>query len=152
VELGVNATPLKGLSLRFGGAWSRHRFASYVEKGVSYNGNDMNGAPAWLCNAEAWYKPSYLKGLRLGAELQHAGAYFADPQNSARYGGYDVLNLRVGYTFKGVDVWLNALNATNAYYATIVSKSAFGYSYTLAEPRNFTLGLSYDFAHLFKKN
>lgn len=152
VELGVNATPVKDLSLRFGGAWSEHRFTDYVEKGVSYNGNQMNGAPAWLYNAEAWYKPSCLKGLRIGAEVQHVGTYWADPQNTARYSGYDVLNLRAGYTFKGVDVWVNALNTTNAYYATVVSKSAYGYSYTLAEPRNITLGLSYDFANLFKKN
>ena len=152
IELGVKATPVTDLSLRLSGAWSEHRFTHYVEKGVSYNGNEMNGAPRWLYNAEAWYKPSYLKGLRLGAELQHVGAYWADPQNTARYSGYDVLNLRVGYAFRGVEVWVNALNATNAYYATVVSKSAFGYSYTLAEPRNITLGLSYDFAHLFQKN
>jgi outer membrane receptor protein involved in Fe transport len=152
VELGLHATPVKDLSLRLSGAWSEHRFTDYVEKGVSYNGNDMNGAPTWLYNAEAWYKPSYLKGLRIGAELQHVSAYWADPQNRARYSGYHTLNLRVGYAFSGVDVWVHALNATNAYYATIVSKSAFGYSYTLAEPRNLTLGLSYDFANLFKKH
>lgn len=152
VELGVQATAVKDLSLRLAGAWSEHRFTDYVEKGTSYNGNEMNGAPRWLYNAEAWYKPSCLKGLRVGVELQHIGAYYTDPQNTARYGGYDVLNLRVGYTWRGVDVWVHALNAANAYYATAVSKSAYGYSYTLAEPRNITLGLSYDFATLFKKN
>ncbi|HEY1114371.1 MAG TPA: TonB-dependent receptor [Chitinophagaceae bacterium] len=152
IELGVNATPAADLTLRLSGAWSEHRFTDYVEKGTSYNGNAMNGAPRWLCNAEAWYKPSFLEGLRLGVELQHVGAYWADPQNTARYGGHDVLNLRLGYAFRGVDVWVHALNAANAYYATIVSKSAYGYSYTLAEPRNITLGLSYDFANLFKKN
>lgn len=152
IELGVHAVPLKDLSLRLSGAWSEHRFTNYVEKGFSYNGNDMNGAPRWLYNAEAWYKPSFLKGLRVGAELQHVGAYWADAQNTARYGGYHLLNLRAGYSFGGVDVWVNALNATDAYYATLVSKSAYGYSYTLAEPRNLTLGLSCDIVHLFKKN
>ena len=152
VELGVNTTPLKDLSLRLSGAWSEHRFTDYVEKGVSYSGNEMNGAPRWLYNAEAWYKPSFVKGLRLGAELQHVGAYWADPQNTARYAGYRTLNLRAGYAFRGVDVWVNALNATNTYYATMASRSAYGYSYTLAEPRNLTVGLSCDIVHLFKKN
>jgi outer membrane receptor protein involved in Fe transport len=152
VELGINASPAKDLSLRFSGAYSRHQFVDYIEKGVKYNGNEMNNAPNVMYNAEVWYKPSFVKGLRLGAEVQHIGPYYVDPQNTARYKGYYVLNLRAGYQFRGFEVWLNALNATDNYYSYITSKSSFGYSYQLAEPRNFTLGVSYDFGGLFKTN
>jgi outer membrane receptor protein involved in Fe transport len=150
IEAGVNATPVKDLSLRFSGAYSKHEFVDYVEKGLAYNGNEMNNAPRWLYNAELWYKPSFAKGLRLGAELQHVGRYFVDPQNTATYKGYNTLNLRAGYRFSGVDLWVNVLNATNRYYSTITTKSAFGYSYQLAEPVNVNVGVAYDFAHLFK--
>jgi outer membrane receptor protein involved in Fe transport len=149
IEFGITATPVKTVSLRFSGAYSEHRFVEYVEKGVSYNGNDMNGAPNWMYNTEIWYKPAAVKGLRVGAELQHIGSYFADPKNTARYGGYTVINLRAGYQIKGMEIWVNALNAFDNYYANIVSKSSFGYSYTLAEPRNFNVGLSYNFSNLF---
>ncbi len=152
IELGVHAYPIQDLSLRFSGAYSKHLFTDFVEKGISYNGNEMNGAPTWLYNTEVWYKPSFVKGLRLGAEWQHVGSYFVDPQNTAKYGGYNVLNLRVGYQYKGLEVWVNVLNATDNYYSYNVSKSAFGYSYTLAEPRNFNIGLSYDFGTFLKKN
>lgn len=152
IEWGVNATPVKDITLRVSGAYSQHTFTNFVEKGVSYNANEMNGAPNWMYNSEVWYKPSFIKGLRMGAEWQHIGSYYADPQNTAKYGGYDVVNLRAGYQYKGVELWVNALNATNTYYAYNVSKSAFGYSYTLAEPRNFTIGVSYDFSTLIKKN
>jgi outer membrane receptor protein involved in Fe transport len=152
VELGINATPLKDLSLRFSGAYSKHQFVDYIEKGVMYNGNEMNNAPHVMYNAEVWYKPSFVKGLRLGAEVQHIGPYYVDPQNTAKYNGYNVLNLRAGYQFKGLEVWLNALNATDNYYSYITSKSSSGYSYQLAEPRNFTVGVSYDFGGLFKGN
>jgi len=151
-ELGLNAYPVKDVSFRFSGAYSQHLFTEYVEKGIAYNGLEMNGAPNWIYNAEIWYKPAYVKGLRLGAELQHVGRYFADPQNTATYNGYQVLNIRAGYSFKGLELWMNVLNATDRYYATNVSKSAYGYSYTLAEPRNFNMGLCYDFSNLFKKN
>jgi len=150
IEAGLTVNTVKDLSFRFSGAYSRHTFVDYKEKGVSYNGNDMNNAPAWLYNTELWYHPSFVKGLRVGAEWQHVGKYFADPQNTATYDGYDVLNLRAGYQLKGFELWLNVLNATNNYYSYITSKSSFGYSYQLAEPINFNLGVSYDFGNLFK--
>lgn len=150
IEAGVTATPVKDLSFHFGGAYSKHEFVDYVEKGANYNGREMNNAPHWLYNAEVWYKPSAVKGLRIGAELQHVGSYYVDPQNTAQYDGYYALNLRAGYQVKAFDVWVNVLNATNNYYSYITSKSSFGYSYQLAEPRNINVGVSYDFASLFK--
>ena len=42
-------------------------------------------------------KPSFVKGLSVGAELQHVGSYYVDPLNTAKYDGYNVLNLRAGY-------------------------------------------------------
>lgn len=152
VEFGLNATPLKDVTFRLSGAYSKHTFTTFVERGTKYNGNEMNGAPTWMYNAELWYKPSFIKGLRMGAEWQHIGPYFANPQNTATYKGYDVLNLRAGYHYKGAELWVNVLNATDHYFAYNVSKSAFGYSYTLAEPRNVTLGISFDFATLYKSN
>jgi outer membrane receptor protein involved in Fe transport len=151
VEAGLNFTPVKGISFRFGGAYSNHEFVEFVEKGISYNGNEMNNAPHWIHNIELWYKPTFVKGLRIGAEWQHVGAYYADPQNTAKYGGYSVLNIRTGYSFKNLELWVNVMNATNNYYSYITTKSSFGYSYQLAEPRNFNIGISYDFVQLFKK-
>jgi iron complex outermembrane receptor protein len=148
IEFGLNANPVKDISFRFSGAYSDHSFAEFVEKGMNYSGKQMNGAPAWIHNAEIWYKPSYAKGLRLGAEWQRVGSYFVDPQNSARYEGFHALHLRAGYNWKGAEVWLNIMNATNNYYAFIANKSSSGYSYTPAEPRNVTLGISYDFGKL----
>jgi iron complex outermembrane recepter protein len=151
IELAITATPVKSVSVRFSGAYSEHKFVEYIEKGVSYNGNEMHGAPNWMYNTELWYKPAFVKGLRLGAELQHIGSYFVDPKNTAKYNGYTVMHLRAGYQIKGMEIWVNALNVLDNYYANIVSKSSSGYSYTLAEPRNFNIGFSYNFGNLFNK-
>lgn len=146
IELGINAIPAKDISFRFSGAYSMHQFDSYVEKGNNYSGNQMNNAPNWLYNSELWYKPSWCKGLRIGTEWQHVGSYFADPQNTATYKGYNVLNIRTGYTNKALDVWINILNVTNQYYSYITTKSASGWSYQLAEPININIGLAYNLA------
>lgn len=151
IELGIYASPTTEVSFRLSGAYSQHEFVDYVEKGINYNGNEMANAPHWVYNSEIWYKPAFANGLRLGAEWQHVGRYFVDPQNTASYNGYNVLNLRAGYAANGFEVWLNVLNATDNYYSYITSKSSFGYSYQLAEPRNYNVGVSYDFANLFKK-
>jgi outer membrane receptor protein involved in Fe transport len=151
IELGMNASPVKEVGFRFSGAYSRHRFIEFVEKGIQYNQNEMNGAPHWMHNAEVWYKPSFAAGLRLGLEWQCMGRYFMDPQNTARYAGYQVFHARAGYRWKGMEVWVNAMNVTNAYYAFIAVKSSSGYSYTPSEPRHFTVGVSYDFGSLVKQ-
>jgi outer membrane receptor protein involved in Fe transport len=152
IELGVSASPLKDVTIRWGGAYSKHKFVEYREKGETYNGNEMNGAPNWMYNTEVWYKPAFMKGFRIGAEVQHVGDYFVDATNTSVYEGYTALNLRAGYEFKSIEVWINAMNITNNYYASIVTKSNSGYSYTLADPRNINIGFAYNFGNLLKRH
>ncbi|KIC95127.1 TonB-dependent receptor domain-containing protein [Flavihumibacter solisilvae] len=151
VEWGVNANPFKCLNIRFNGAISSHRFDTFHEKGLSYDGNEMNGAPRWMHNAEAWYRPAFAKKLRVGLEWQKIGSYFMDPTNSVRYEGHDVFHFRAGYSWKAIEVWMNILNITDSYYAYTASKSSSGYNYTPGEPRNLNLGISYDFANFLRK-
>ena len=150
VEFGMTATPAHDLSFRFSGAYSKHVFVEYVERGLKFDGNEMDNAPQWMYNSELWFKPTFLKGLRVGAEWQHVGKYYTDPRNTATYDGFDVLNFRIGYAAKSWEIWMNVLNATNRYYSYITTKSSFGYSYQLAEPRNYNIGISYDIAQLIK--
>jgi iron complex outermembrane recepter protein len=150
IELGLNGKPAESVSIRFSGAYSNHLFVNYVEKGLKYNGNEMANAPHWMYNAEIVYKPSFAKGLRISAEWQHIGNYFADPQNTVSYKGYNVLNIRSGYKVSAIEVWINVMNATNNYYSYITTKSTSGYSYQLAEPVNINVGVAYDFGKVFK--
>lgn len=152
VEFGLNARPLKNVSLRISGALSKHQFKTFVEKGISYNGNKMNGAPQWMHNAEIWWRPAIVNGLRIGIEWQKIGSYYMDPMNTAEYEGYNVYHARAGYKWRAMEFWINVINVADKYYAYTSSKSSFGYSYTPAEPRNFCVGLSYDFGSFFKND
>ena len=150
IEYGITIKPIHDLSIRFSGTNAKHSFISNIVKGVNYNGKEMSGAPRFTSNAEIMYKPSYIKGLRMGAEWQHQGAYFMDDLDLFSYKGFDVINLRAGYQYKAVEIWLNALNVSNVYYSVFSTKNATSsgssaYSYSLGDPREITLGLAYHF-------
>jgi len=68
-----------------------------------------------------------------------------DNANTKKYNGYDLLNLRAGYTIQHFELWVNALNATQVYYSTYASKAGSVLSYNLGDPREFTVGVGYKF-------
>lgn len=150
IEYGITYKPVAGLSLRFSGTNAKHTFVENIVKGIDYSGKEMSGAPRFTGNAELIYKPSYIKGLRIGIEWQHQSRYFMDDLDKQRYKGFDVLNCRTGYRFRNFEVWMNMLNTTNLYYAVYASKNATSggsaaYSYNLGDPRETTLGFTYHF-------
>jgi iron complex outermembrane recepter protein len=155
IEYSLTYAPINSLSFRFGGTNARHTYIDYSEvvngSNVSYNGKTMNNAPNWIANSEITYKPNYFKGFRIAAEWQHLDGFFTNPANTKAYSGYNIYNLRMGYNFKnkaikGAGIWFNALNITNALYATNVVSNQYGDTYTAAPPRVFTLGISYSFS------
>jgi len=110
---------------------------------------EMSGAPRSIFNTELNYKPKFIKGLRLGVEWQHQGKYFMDDRNLFTYGGFDLIHARVGYTYKFIDCWINAINLSDAYYSTSATKSTASgnasYSYNIGTPREITLGIGFKF-------
>jgi hypothetical protein len=86
----------------------------------------MNGAPNWMYNAEVLVQARAIKGLRIGAEVQHIGDYYADAKNTSKYKGYTVLNLRAGYEFRSMEIWINALNVADTLLCKHCNKKQFG--------------------------
>ena len=66
-----------------------------------------------------------------------------------RYDGYDFANVRVGYQWKGAEVFTNVLNATNALFATNATRgnnATDRTTYNPAAPRTFVFGVQYTFS------
>ncbi|GAA4300260.1 TonB-dependent receptor [Compostibacter hankyongensis] len=149
IEYGLNYRPSSQWSFRLSATNARHTLVKDIEKGASgnvdYSGNRMSAAPAFIANAEASWKPAFVKGLHLSLEWQRLGKYYMDNANSGRYNGFNVINLRAGYTTGHFEVWTHALNLLNKYYATIATKSAYGYSYNLGDPFALNIGVAYHF-------
>ncbi|OCX53194.1 TonB-dependent receptor [Mucilaginibacter sp. PPCGB 2223] len=150
LEYGLSYRPADDLYIRISATNAKHTFVNYIAGGINYNGRQMASAPNFSGNAEVVYKPHYLKGFRFGIEEQQIGKYFMDNLEQYTYGGFKVTNVRGGYQVGRADVWVNALNVFNTYYATIATATATAngaasYSYNQGDPRAFTLGLSYKF-------
>ncbi|GAB3502957.1 TonB-dependent receptor [Emticicia fontis] len=154
IELGITYKPTKELFIRAGGTYSIHRFdefilsqrASDVLKDV--NGKDMPSAPRWLWNAEVSYYPKWARGLRTSVEWQHVSKWYQNQTNTITYDGYDLLNFRLGYQWKGIELYTNIMNLTDALYATNVTRGnalTDRATYTAAAPRTFVMGLQYNF-------
>ena len=145
IEYGVTYKPTSEWLLRFSGTNAIHCFVKDIEKGIDYSGHEIANAPHFIANAELMYKPTWAKGLRIGVEWQHMSHYFMDNANTVKYSGFDVFNVRTGYAIKHFEVWVNTLNVLNKYYAVIASKSSYGYTYNIGDPREITLGVSFKF-------
>lgn len=143
IEYVLTYAPFRSLSLRFTSTNALHSFVRYEEEGQQLAGNRMAAAPTWMANAEVLYRPPFIPGTRAGLEWAHVGQYFMDPQNTMRYGGYDLVNLRLGYMVKGIELWMNVRNLTDVLYASIASKSRWGQQYNRGTPRSVSFGVGY---------
>lgn len=145
IEYTLTAQPIKSIVFRFSGTNANHRFIDYIVNGTDLGGNQMPQAPKWIANSQITWKPTFFKGFRLSAEWQHVSEYFMETANEKIYDGYDIFNLRTGYQWKGLEVWVNAINVGNTLFSTVARSSKWGQSYSLGTPRSFTLGLAYQF-------
>jgi outer membrane receptor protein involved in Fe transport len=155
LEFGLTYKPNKSVFVRLGGTTAVHRYQAFVlsEKATdalkNVNGKDMPSSPRWLWNAEVSYYPNWAKNLRTSLEWQHVDGWYQNQINTIRYKGYDLLNARAGYQWKGIEMFVNVLNIADALYATNATRgnnATDRTTFTPAAPRTFTLGLQYNFA------
>lgn len=144
IEYSLRYSPTSQIQFRISGSNSTHRYIDYIERGADYSGNKMSAAPPFIGNTEITFRPSFLHGFRISAELQRVSPYFMDAKNTEKYEGYTVLNLRTGYKLKNLELWINALNVTDEVYATVAEKSAFGKSYRPGNLRTIFVGIGYN--------
>ena len=155
VELGVTYRPSKQVFLRFGGTYAVHRFVEFTlsQKASdviqNVNDKDMPSAPRTIWNTEVSYYPVWLKNFRASFEWQHVAGWYQNQINTVRYDGYDFANVRFGYQWKGIEVFSNVLNATDALFATNATRGnnpTDRTTYTPAAPRTFVFGIQYSFS------
>jgi outer membrane receptor protein involved in Fe transport len=154
VEFGVTYKPSKEFFFRFGGTSAIHRYEEFILSSresdalKNINGMDMPSSPRWLWNTEFSYYPKWLKNFRSSVEWQHVASYFQNQVNTVRYEGYDVLNFRIGYQWKGIELFSNVLNLTDALYATNATRgnnATDRTTFNAAAPRTFVFGVQYTF-------
>ncbi len=156
LEFGGNYKMLSNqINIRFGGTIAEHTYIDFKVSDLAtdalknLNGKEMPQAPRWSGNSEISYYPNWLPKFRTSLEWQSVGNYYQDQINTVKYAGYDIFNFRLGYQWKGIEIYGNAINITDKLYAYNVSKGNLSTSqptYTAAAPRTFLLGLQYNFS------
>ncbi len=153
IEFAVNYCPSEQLKFRFGGTTAQHTFVDFKVSDKpsdpiqNLNGFEMPSAPKWTGNSEVSYYPKWLPNLRTAVEWQMVSSWFQDQINTVKYDGYNVFNARIGYQFKGIELYVNAMNFTDKLYAYNVTRgnaTTAAPSYTASAPRTFVFGLQYN--------
>lgn len=154
VELGLTVKPTQQFFFRFGGTNALHRFEDFqistrsTDQYQNLDGFDMPTAPRWSWNTEFYYYPAFAKNLRTSIEWQHVGRYYQNQINTFRYDAFDVLNYRIGYQWKGIEVYSNMMNIGDVLYSPSASRgnnATDRTTYTPAAPRTFVFGIQYNF-------
>jgi iron complex outermembrane recepter protein len=152
IEFAVNYCPNPQFKIRIGGTTAQHTFIDFKvsdkpsDPVKTLNGFEMPSAPKWTGNSELSYYPKWLPNFRTSVEWQLVSSWYQDQINTVKYDGYNVFNGRIGYQWKGLEIYMNAMNLTDKLYAYNVSRgntATAAASYTAAAPRTFVFSLQY---------
>jgi outer membrane receptor protein involved in Fe transport len=144
VELTVGWQPSEWLRLDAAASHAKHTYQTWQPRStIDYSGNEIAIAPRDLINLRARFSPQFLKGGSLSADYQHVGGYWEDPENTSRYQGHALVNLRARYPiWRGVDVIVRAANIFDERYAEQATFTPFEQErLTPGAPRMLYLGI-----------
>ena len=154
IEYGLSANPTKEFWFRFGGTTALHRFEDFqisdrpTDQYQNLAGFEMPSSPRWTWNTEFSYYPNWLKNFRTSIEWQYLSGWFQNQINTVRYKGYNLLNFRIGYKWKGFEVYSNIMNLTDELYANSASRGnnlTDRTTFNPGAPRTFVFGIQYNF-------
>jgi iron complex outermembrane recepter protein len=141
VELTLFSNLTEDISSKIAYSYSRHNFVD----DVNYKNNEMAEAPNHTGNFRLFYNPFFMKKLTLMGEIQYVGDYYMNNENTKKYTGYEVGNVKGTYNLsKNLSIFGKVTNITDKKYATSAS-SGWSDSYTPGNPRAYYAGLNYKF-------
>jgi len=154
VEFGLTAKPNEQFAFRLGGTTALHRFEDFeisknpADKYQNLRGFEMPSSPRWSWNTEFTYYPSWLKNFRTSLEWQYVSGWYQNQINTIKYEGYHLLNYRIGYKWKAIEVYSNVMNVTNVLFANSATRGNNATDRTTfnpGAPRTFVFGIQYNF-------
>ena len=135
----------EAVSLTLDGTWARHtyRFDRAVGGGETISqGDDVDTAPRHLNNLRLGWR--YSSSGEAEIEWLSMGSYYMDAANSVKYGGHDLVNLRIKQAI--TNHWQGALRFSNLLDETYAERAdfAFGnYRYQPGRERAIFLEIGY---------
>lgn len=146
VELSAGYNLSDNLSLRGVINYAHHTYENDLTSGgQNINGNRIDTAPDTFGNIRLSYRAN--GNLRTELEWAHMGEYYTNPENTAGYGGHDLVNLRTQYTVNDdLSLYINIMNLTDQKYAERADWTTFtGDRYFPGEPARIFAGFTWKY-------
>ena len=145
-ELGLNSKLAEALKLSFSYSYAKHTYEEWVSSGKDYSGNEMATAPREIMNTRLNWTPSLLNGGNAELEWERLGDYWMDNENTHKYNGHNLLNLRANYNVdKKLEIYGRVMNLTDRTYATNAAFSYGNSQYAPGMSRAVYVGVNYNF-------
>lgn len=140
IELSLASKLTDEFSSKVAYSYSKHEF----KDDESYGDNEQQRAPNNVANVRLIYSPTKLAGLTAMIEWEHVGSSWMDDDNTKKYSGHDVGNIKARYDVnKQLSIHARVLNFTDTLYAESARISYGSERYTPGAPRQAYIGFDY---------
>jgi len=146
VEVGLGAALPAGVRADLSWSRARHTYEAWAPRpDVDFAGHEMESAPRTLVSARLGWRPTWLEGADFAAEWARIGSYWMDADNTHRYGGHALINLRADVPVtRGIEAVARVSNLLDERYAEGASYTqAAGEEFAPGMPRTVYLGLQW---------
>jgi iron complex outermembrane recepter protein len=144
VELGLGADLVHGLRADVAYSRAKHTYEEWRPRpDTDLGGNELETAPRTLASLSLSYSPGFHVGSRVGVEWTRVGSYWMDAQNTHRYPGHTLLNVRVAVPVAGgMSLFGRVMNVMDRGFAENAAYTeARGAEYAPGMPRTIYIGL-----------
>ncbi|MFZ6023071.1 MAG: TonB-dependent receptor [Bacteroidota bacterium] len=136
------AGKIKTFSVWSGYAYQPYRFTSYRQAAIDYSNKKLTGVPSgtWVMGFDLQLR----KGIYLASLLNIVSSIPLNDANDAYAKPYQLLQGRIGYRVKRIDIFMAVDNALNQTYSLGNDINAFGRRYyNAAATRNYMFGMNF---------
>jgi len=140
IELSLSSKLTDEFTSKVAYSYSKHEF----DNDAVYGDNEQAQAPNNVANVRLIYSPKSLVGLTTMLEWEHVGSFWLDDENTTRYAGHDVGNIKLRYELNDqFNVFARVMNITDRTYAESASINYGSERYTPGAPRQAFVGFEY---------
>ncbi|MFN3235751.1 MAG: TonB-dependent receptor [Pseudomonadales bacterium] len=125
--------------------YGRHQYENNPDLAATpISGNDIDTAPRTSGSARLLWQPQ----SKLNAEFEwvYLGSYYTDPQNTAKYDGHSLFNLRMSYQYNpDTKLFARLMNLADEEYAERADFAFGNDRYFVGEPASVYVGFTTNF-------
>lgn len=142
IELSLSSKLTDEFTSKIAYSYSKHEF----DNDAVYGDNEQAQAPNNVGNVRLIYSPKSLAGFTSMLEWEHVGSSWLDDENTTRYAGYDVANIKLRYEINDqFNVFARVMNITDRIFAESAAINYGSERYTPGAPRQAYVGFDYKF-------